>query len=163
MNIFWSTSSPHVFRFKTGTKNHIILGLENVNVMCAIQCCSQLLLWPSQLCWQSSRLFYTIKMAHTSAKEFCSKQLRNRKIKWFVSPWIFIITKQESNFERIHSENSVLQWNTPCHYCVLQSCMLSLKYLNNNVIMAKLGQRYTEEGVYTPWHCNEGSFWKCQN
>lgn len=34
--------------------------------------------------------------------------------------------------------------------CVLRSCMLSLKYLNNNVITAKLGHRYTEEGVYTP-------------
>jgi hypothetical protein len=44
--------------------------------------------------------------------------------------------------------------------CVLRSCMLSLKYLNNNVIIAKLRHRYTEEGVYTPWLSNEGSILK---
>jgi len=46
---------------------------------------------------------------------------------------------------------------------VLRSCMLLLKYLNNKVITAKLWHRYTEEGDYTPWLSNEGSFWKSQN
>jgi len=85
--VYFGAHVLHVyFRFMTGTKNRIILGLQHVKVMCAIQCCSQLLLWLSQLSWQQTwRLFYMIKMAHISAKEFCSKQLRYTKIKRFVS------------------------------------------------------------------------------
>jgi hypothetical protein len=36
--------------------------------------------------------------------------------------------------------------------------MLALKYLNNNVIMAKLGHKYTKEVGYMPCLSNEGSF-----
>jgi hypothetical protein len=48
VNTFWSTRSQHV---QDRYKSHIIPGLHYVTVMCAVQCCSQLLLWPSQLCW----------------------------------------------------------------------------------------------------------------
>jgi hypothetical protein len=46
VNIFWSKCSPHVFQVQDRDQKPYNSGST------ACQCCSQLLLWPSQFCWQ---------------------------------------------------------------------------------------------------------------